>query len=61
MENKMSVGLVLREMAKYLNTTEEKIFDLFSLGIVDKKAKEMEEQDGTTNKDNTIQPSSNSS
>lgn len=61
MKNKMSVGLVLREMAKYLNTTEEKIFDLFSLGIVDKKAKEMEDQDEITNKDNSIQSSSNGS
>jgi len=59
MENQISVGLVLRDMAKYLNTTEERIFDLFSLNIVDKKEKEMEEQDETTNKDNSIQSSSN--
>jgi len=61
MENQISVGLVLRDMAKYLNTTEERIFDLFSLNIVDKKEKEMEEQDETTNKDNSIQSSSNGS
>ena len=60
MENQISVGLVLREMAKYLNAPEQRIFELFSLKIVDKKAKEMEEQDEFTNKDNSIQPSSDS-
>ena len=61
MENQISVGLVLREMAKYLNAPEQKIFELFSLKVVDKKGKEMEEQDEITNKDNSIQSSSNGS
>lgn len=58
--NKIEVGLALREMSKYLKVSELKIFDIFNLELIKKAEKKGEEKVETANQSETLRTPENS-
>ena len=64
MSNKVQVKGTLPLIAQFLNTTEKRVYEIFNLNEDEKQSSEEEKKGGqeneTTNKSETIQPSENS-
>lgn len=64
MSNKVQVKGTLPLIAEFLNTTEQRVYDIFNLNEDKKQSNEEEKKGGkkneSTNKSETIQPSENS-
>ena len=64
MSNKVQVKGTLPLIAEFLNTTEQRVYEIFNLNEDEKQSNKKEKKGGqtneSTNKSETIQPSENS-